>query len=119
MYLIQRMSGVKMCSNCQVAKNLEEDFYKAGKSWQRYCKPCHNARRLDYPRQKAKRVLKLKGFAKLSEEIQNNIKYDIYVRIAFTDIARKYDIKYSTLLSWKRKGIPPHVPEAEVVELAG
>lgn len=94
----------KLCKMCNEVKDLEKDFYKAGKSYQKYCIPCHNKKRYDYPHT-YKYEKKLKGFGKLPEETRKNILYDISVRINYKEIAEKYGLKYLTLLSWKRKGL--------------
>ena len=39
---------VKLCVKCQKVKPLQGGYYKAGKSWQKYCKICHNERRVEY-----------------------------------------------------------------------
>ena len=95
--------AVKLCVGCQATKNLSGGFYRAGNSWQKYCKPCHNTRRNNTPRV-SKYVKKQTGFGKLSPELQEKIKYDIYVRINFKDISKRYpEVKYQTLLLWNRK----------------
>ena len=95
---------MKLCRKCEKVKPLEGGFYKAGASYQKYCIPCHNERRYDYA-QTYKYEKKPKGFGKLSEDIRKKILYDISVRLTYKEIAEKYDIKYMTLLSWKRKGL--------------
>lgn len=93
----------KLCRMCNTVKELDEEFYKAGKSYQKYCIPCHNLKRYDYPHKYSYKK-KPKGFLKLDEELRKKILYDISIRICYKEIAEKYNLKYTTLLSWKRKG---------------
>jgi hypothetical protein len=103
--------SVKLCVGCQEVKPLETGYYRAGNvSWQKNCKICHNKKR-----SVKIYVRRPKGFAKLPEETKANIIYDIHVKVNYRDISTKYNIKYPTLLSWKRKGlistyIEPPVP---------
>ena len=97
------MTEQKLCRKCNEIKPLEGGFYKAGKSYQKYCIPCHNAKRNDYANNyKYEKIPK--GFLKLPEDIRNKILHDISIRINFKEIAEKYGVKYNTILSWKRKG---------------
>jgi hypothetical protein len=95
---------MKLCRMCNEVKELEGGFYKAGTSYQRNCIPCHNIKRYDYPH-KSNYKKKPKGFEKLDEDTRKKILYDISVKLNFKEIAKKYDIKYNTILSWKRKGL--------------
>jgi hypothetical protein len=99
---------MKYCSKCLIVKELEEGYYKAGSSWQKLCKICHNESRIQYASNKVY-TPKITGFLKLPEDLQNKIIYDIYVRINFKDIYKKYkdeypQIKHQTLLKWNREG---------------
>ena len=91
----------KYCEGCKTVKQLETGFYKAAKSWQKYCIPCHNNRRSLYFRSEKKP----QGFQKLSKEIRDDILYDISIKILYKKIATKYDINYGTLCGWKRNGL--------------
>ena len=108
--------SVKLCVKCQKVKPLEGGYYKAGKSWQKYCKICHNERRVEYGSTKIYKP-KPTGFKKLPEELQKKIIYDVYVRVNFKDIWRKYkndypQLKHQTLLRWNRLNqISPYTPE--------
>ena len=95
---------MKLCVNCLEVKNLTGGFYKAGASWQKLCKHCHNKNRSTYISSNIYTKVP-KGFAKLDTEIKNNILKDISERINYKDISIKYDIKYQTLLTWKRKDL--------------
>lgn len=94
----------KLCRNCNEVKNLENGFYKAGISYQKYCKPCHNNKRNDYYRS-YKYEKRPTGFLKIPEDIRKKILYDISVQINYKEIAEKYNINYGSLLNWKRKGM--------------
>ena len=94
----------KLCRKCNVVKDLHADYYKAGKGFQKYCIPCHNEKRYDYA-QTYKYEKRPKGFSKLPQETREKILNDIKVRINFKEISEKYNIKYTTLLSWKRKNL--------------
>ena len=97
-------SQKKLCRKCDQVKDLEGGFYRARQSYQKYCIPCHNAKRYDYA-QTYKYEKRPKGFEKLSEDLREKILYDISIRINYKEIAEKYGLKYTTLLSWKRKGL--------------
>jgi hypothetical protein len=97
---------VKYCVDCKKVKTLAGGFYKAGKSYQKRCILCHNAKRCEYSFNK-NYIKKPTGYMKLDEDLRKKIEYDIYVRINFKDIYTKYQaygIKYQTLLMWNRKG---------------
>lgn len=98
------MEEIKLCQKCQQVKNLEIGFYKAGNSWQKLCKICHNEKRCEYS-QSYNYKKRSKGFEKLPEEVRKNILYDISVRINYKNIAKKYNLNYQTLSIWKRKGL--------------
>jgi len=100
---------VKYCSGCDKVKYLEKEFYRAGKSYQKLCIICHNKSRIRYPNLK-KYVRKVTGFRKLPEETRNKIRYQVFIRINYRQIAREHKIKYQTLILWKRSG---QIPEWE------
>ena len=110
------VQDVKLCQKCQEVKELKTGFYKSGeKCWQKYCKLCHNASRSKYATNTVYEK-KPTGFNKLPEALQEKIKYDIYVKINFKDICKKYkteypQVKYQTLLRLNREGkIPKYQP---------
>ena len=110
---------LKLCTNCNVVKNLKEGYYKAGSSWQKFCKVCHNSKRMEYPCSNKPYIPKPKGFKKLPEELQKKIIYDKYVRVNFKDIYNKYkddypQINHHSLLRWNRAG---NIPEYTVMKL--
>ena len=103
-----QIKPVKLCCKCEKVKTLEGGFYKAGKSYQKLCIPCHNEKRYEYVFNKSYKP-KITGYMKLPEDIRKKVEYDIYVRINFKVIAKKYNLKYQTLLLWNRKKqIPDH-----------
>jgi len=96
----------KWCRGCDKVFSLE-GFYRAGKSWQKDCKKCHNLKRNKYKHSRVY-IKKPTGFLKLPEELQKKIIFDVYIRINFTDICKKYKDEYpgvlnhSSLLRWNR-----------------
>ena len=90
---------LKTCKNCNEEKPLLENFYRAGRGYQSFCKPCHNKSRMNTYKPR------VKGFDKLTEETKKGIIEDIKNGLKSTVIAQKYDIKYYNLTSWKRKGL--------------
>jgi len=97
------MEKQKLCQGCQMVYSLNGGFYKAGKSYQKLCIKCHNKKRYDYDF-KSNYTKKIIGYDKLDEELRKKIEYDIYVRINFKDISKKYDLNYQTLLRWNKTG---------------
>ena len=106
---------VKLCVKCEKVKPLQGGFYRAGTSWQKYCKICHNERRATYPKSIRTYTPKPTGFKRLPDELQKKIIYDVYVKINYKNITRKYEkeynIKHQTLLKWAKSGqIPKYEP---------
>ena len=95
---------MKMCKMCNIEKPLEEGFYRAGRGWQTFCRPCHNKERLKWGI-KSTYVKKGTGFSRLPDDIRANILKDIEDKLSYCKISKKYEIKYSTLLDWKGKNI--------------
>jgi len=100
----QRM---KCCKRCLEIKPITH-FYKAGKSYQSRCKPCHNIFRkenrqkykLNHPLQTKQRG---NGFKELPEETRAEIlKY--LGTMPLTKLAIKFDLNCNTLRSWKQRG---------------
>lgn len=92
--------NVKLCVGCDTVKPTK-DFYKVRKSFNKLCKICHNRERL------SKKIKRMKGYESLPIETQKAISYDVMIKRSFKFISTKYDIKYSTLLRW-RKNIKPY-----------
>ena len=88
---------LKTCKNCNEEKPLLENFYKAGRGYQSFCKPCHNKSRMNTYKPKPT------AFAKLPEETKKGIIEDVENGLKYTVIAKKYDIKYFNLINWKKK----------------
>ena len=59
-----------------------------------------------------KHILRKKiGFDKLDKEIQKYVLYDLYVKLNFTKISKKYNLNHTTMMRWRRTGkIPDYVP---------
>ena len=106
----------KLCVKCQQIKALNTDFFykAAGNSFQKLCKICHNQNRCLYINNRKPYVntyiKKPIGFYKYPVDVQEAIKHDIFLKIKYKDIALKYGIDYQTMLKYKKKGIPPYVP---------
>ena len=71
---------LKLCRKCDCIKDLNQDYYRAGKYYQKFCIACHNEMRNLYknPSHYKKRPV---GFARLEKTIQESILYDLSVRI--------------------------------------
>ena len=108
--------SVKLCQNCNEVKSLEDEFYKAGKSWQKLCKKCHNKGRYKYKLTPSKYIKKPKGFNKLDKNIRDGIIYDLHVKMNYKCIANKYNISYYTILNWKKKDMIPEYDYSTIEE---
>ena len=93
MKLVEEKS--KKCMQCDRVL-LISDFYDAGKYKQKLCKSCHNSI-------KKSTVKKMKGFAKIDDTIKRSIISEIEQHIPYKQIAINHDIKYLTLLRWKKQ----------------
>jgi hypothetical protein len=114
---VKKIKTVKLCSKCEKVKTLIGGFYKAGSSYQKLCKLCHNEKRLEYPN-KQDYTAKPTGFLKLPEALRKKIIYDVHVQVNFKDIWKKYkteypQVKHQTLLRWNRLGQVPDYKEPE------
>ena len=114
--------NVKLCKQCQEVKPLDGGFYKAGnRSYQKYCKVCHNIKRKGYTSKKVY-IAKGTGYKRLPEDLKKKIEYDRYVKVNFKEIFNKYKdehpkLTYQTLLRWYRLGqIPKYVEKVEFIE---
>lgn len=103
--VVKLEDNLKLCRGCDIVKKLDTDYYKAGKvgCFQRLCKNCHNKQRSKWA-VKSNYKKKGTGFQLLDPEIQKQIIYEMAVRVPLNEIAKKYNIKYMTFLSWKSKG---------------
>ena len=90
---------MKSCKGCGETKPLVDNFYRAGKTYQSLCKPCHNKTRVNYSKNGPR---KLRGFDALPEDRQNQIKEDAKIMTS-KDAAEKNGIKYRTFLLWRKK----------------
>lgn len=112
----KKKKNVKLCSGCNVVRDLETEFYRSGagsKYFQKLCKECHNRKRIEYPFSKAKYKKKDKGFAKLPKETQAKIIYGRYVKVHLKKLAQDLNLNYQTLCVWSRKGLIPEYNEPE------
>ena len=88
----------KLCLDCGELKPFTE-YYRAGIYYQSRCMPCHNLKRkLNYKYNKIK-----SGFQRLPDETKINLIDDLKT-MKKKDVARKYEITYTTLTRWIRKG---------------
>lgn len=85
----------KQCSDCDKTYKLSE-FYRAGKSWQARCKPCHNNNRLNYARSYVKRPLKYSqpDFMEKVKELRNEKK-------KWRQISKELEIPYASIMRFK------------------
>ena len=98
------MLSEKQCPQCLKIKPLEECYYKSGKSYQKYCKPCQNQIRKKYAFNSIQYRKVPTGFDKLPLFIRQNILDDINNKIPYRHIAHKYSVSYNTILFWKKRG---------------
>ena len=100
---------LKLCRKCDCVKDLNQDYYRAGKYYQKYCISCHNEMRNLWVN-KSKSLYKKRpvGFARLPSSTQESILYDLSVRINMKEVAQKYSLNYQTLLAWKKRGYLVH-----------
>jgi len=96
----KRSEQVRICPGCNKIKFLEKEYYRAGKYFQRHCKPCHNALRKNYAIGTIYKKTPT-GFFKLSQDKQEGIKKALEENKKLSVIARDYGVKYRTLLKWR------------------
>jgi hypothetical protein len=94
------------CKDCHEKLPLEQSFYKTGQGFNWRCKRCHNARRKLYrvtPAARRRKVPSNRWFV-LSDETKYEIATMIKAKAKLKEIAPRYNIPYSTLCYWSRKG---------------
>lgn len=94
----------KLCVACGTLKPMC-DYYRAGKYYQKRCKPCHNTMRNAYPHSN-KYIPKKKGFNKLPLETRLKIVEELDT-VPLETIWAKYkngNFTYRTFKSWYDKG---------------
>lgn len=92
---------MKHCKNCLIIKPID-DFYKAGKSHQSRCKPCHIIHRRELRQAKPKKV-RGNGFQALTEDTRVDILTHLDT-LPLTKLATKFGLNPNTLRSWKTRG---------------
>ena len=99
------MNNMKLCKDCEKIQDLSE-FYKAGKSYQSRCKPCHNNKRKDWKNisKYVPRIKKITGFRALDDELQKEILWKMSGRVSMKKICTQHDLNYSTFKRWKKDG---------------
>jgi len=98
----------KLCPGCNTHKHLETEFYRAGPYYQKLCKMCHNANRLNYANN-TQYQKKPTGFKKLPQEKQDAIINGLKEKKPIKHIARENEIPYITFRSWVKKNLIPSV----------
>ena len=91
----------KYCKQCDIIKPIDE-FYKAGKSYQSRCKPCHIIHRREL-RQALPKKVRLNGFLALPEETRTDILKHLNT-MPLTKLAENFNLNKNTLTSWKVRG---------------
>ena len=101
---------LKLCRKCNVVKDLNQGYYRAGKYYHKFCIACHNEMRNLWKNRSSKSHYQKRpvGFARLEKNIQDSILYDLSVRINMKEVAQKYSLNYLTLLAWKKRGYLVH-----------
>ena len=92
----------KLCVGCNTRYELTE-FYRAGRYYQKLCKPCHNVNRKKYSITNFYQK-KTTGFKKLSKDKQDIIIKSLADKIPIKHIARDNGVPYITLRMWKLDG---------------
>ena len=102
---------VKLCQKCNMVKTMDSYYKRSNSMVYKYCKKCHNGTRNSYNKSKKKTSegKKLRGFYGLELHIQQDILKDIHLKFTYKTISEKYNIPYSSLCSWKRKGLPKYI----------
>ena len=98
--------NMKICKACKIEKPHSEYYIAVRDNYNRLhprCKPCHSAFGRTYRKPRAKST-KLKGFAAQPDEVRAGIIEMVNNNVKYNVIAKKYNIVYSTLLDWKKKG---------------
>ena len=108
---------MKKCNKCLKEMTID-NFYKINEFYyQSRCKTCHNDDRKKYKndyKKYYKYEKKGSGILKLKEEVVNNIKKDILSsKYNYKEICNRNDLKYSTLMSWIKKG---QLPKKETIK---
>lgn len=101
------ISQTKICKECKQELNKELHFYKGGSnSYQTKCKCCYNKYSVIATRERRNMKPKIIRcvFYTLSDDTQDAIKKEVAKGTKLTLVAKMYNIKYSTLYSWKSKG---------------
>ena len=94
---------MKYCKGCDKIKPITE-YYKAGKSFQSRCKPCHIIHRRELRQAKPKpKKEAINPFQKLPDEQKQEIlKY--LGTMPLTKLSKRVGINRNTMATWKSKG---------------
>ena len=100
------MSQHKKCKQCLKILPTTE-YYKAGKSFQSRCKPCHNSHRLTYNGNKRIRPYKQTIINNLTKEQKDIINEYFKNKTSLKELAQKLNVNYSTVRVWSCKNMIP------------
>lgn len=98
------------CTLCDISKIAGICYYKIDNVYSNICVKCKPTKvwKPFYITQGKykfkKKIPKLKGFHKLPHKTRVSIKKDIKDGYLYTEISKKYDINYYSLLRFKKKG---------------
>ena len=92
----------KYCKDCETIKPMT-DYYRAGKSWQVRCKPCHNKYR-EGIRQKKPIIARVNPFHKLPKETQDEVLL-YYGTMPLTTLAKRVNINVQRMYGWRKRGL--------------
>lgn len=96
----------KICRDCKVSKPLEDYYKHRANTHYRICKRCANSNRKKYDVKSSYQPTgkRKNGFELMSYDQKKSI-VDDQQTMSLKDIATKYGIKYTTLHTWKSKGV--------------
>ena len=92
----------KKCPGCDMIKSID-DFYKAGKYYQRNCKPCHNKKRTNLYFQN--KIPRKNAFQKLPEEIKSTIVNRLSSGDKLTKICQDLELNYDKFAYYRKAKI--------------
>lgn len=90
----------KFCKTCNQSKVIFKNFYRADKTYQVKCIPCHNKNRVNY-KNNTKYIKK--GYKLQNAEFIKKVVDLRGIRKKWTEISIALDIPYMSLIQLKRK----------------
>ena len=94
----QALPEMKTCGMCGEEKSRADDYYKAGRGVQPYCKSCLNSRKKQYYKKRPNTL------DKLETEKKEAIRVDLDLKMKVKPVAVKHGISYMLLLKWIKNG---------------